>query len=454
MNKSYNIITFGCQMNERDSETLAGMLRDSGYTYSADANSADIVILNTCSVRENADNRFFGILGRLKQSKRENPSKIICACGCMMQQSRIVDILREKFPWVDLVFGTHNIADFPNLLEVAERSRRSLVDVRGEGGPIAEGLPVQRKYDFKAFVNIMYGCNNFCSYCIVPYTRGRERSRRPENIISEIEQLAESGCKEVMLLGQNVNSYGKARYEGSYCSFDEPDGGMDFAALLRRVDEIEGIERIRFMTSHPKDMSQNLIDCFRDLKHLCRAVHLPVQSGSDRILNAMNRRYSAEQYLRKVEALRAAAPNIAISTDIIVGFPGETEEDFECTLDMVKELRYESAFTFIYSIRHGTPAALMEGQLPEEVKRERYLRLTRALHKIQAEISAGYQDKLLDVLIEGPSKTDASVMTGRSESGKTINLKACTSLIGQIVPVRITKAQTFSCYGELAEEEM
>lgn len=449
MSKSYNIITFGCQMNERDSETLAGMLEDSGYIYSADANSADIVVLNTCSVRENADNRFFGILGSLKQSKRDNPSKIICVCGCMMQQKRIVDNLKKKFPWVDLIFGTHNIADFPSLLDVATSARATVVELRKDGGPIVENLPARRSYDFKAFVNIMYGCNNFCSYCIVPHTRGRERSRRPENIISEIEELAKGGCKEVMLLGQNVNSYGKARYEGSYCSADEPGGGVDFAGLLRRVDEIDGIERIRFMTSHPKDMSENLIECFGSLKHLCRALHLPVQSGSNRILKAMNRRYSAGEYLQKVKSLRAVCPEIALSTDIIVGFPGETEEDFERTLDMVRAVRYESAFTFIYSIRQGTPAALMEEQIPEEVKSERYRRLTRLIHEIQAEIATSYQDKLLDVLIEGPSKTDASVMTGRSESGKTVDLKADASLIGKIVPVRIIKAQTFSCYGEL-----
>ncbi|NMA93253.1 MAG: tRNA (N6-isopentenyl adenosine(37)-C2)-methylthiotransferase MiaB [Clostridiales bacterium] len=449
MSRSYHIITFGCQMNERDSETLAGMLEALDYVYSADANSANIVILNTCSVRENADNRFFGILGSLKQSKRENPSKIICVCGCMMQQKRIVDILNKKFPWVVIVFGTHNISDFPSLLENASNARRTVVELRKDGGPIVEDLPVRRKHEFKAFVNIMYGCNNFCSYCIVPYTRGRERSRRPANIISEIEELAKGGCREVMLLGQNVNSYGKARYEGAYCSADELGGGIDFAGLLRRVDEIEGIERIRFMTSHPKDMSNSLIECFGSLKHLCRALHLPVQSGSDRILKAMNRCYSAEEYLRKVEALRAVCPEIAISTDIIVGFPGETEEDFERTLDMVKAVRYESAFTFIYSIRQGTPAALMENQVPEELKSERYQRLTELIHEIQAEIAAGYQDKLLKVLIEGPSKTDASVMTGRSESGKTVDLKADASLIGQIVPVRIIKAQTFSCYGEL-----
>ncbi len=334
MAKTYHIITFGCQMNERDSETLAGMLEADGFVKTEEKETADVVILNTCSVRENADKKFFGVLGQLKHPKEDDPTKTVCVCGCMMQQQHVIDTLKQKYPWVDLVFGTHNISDFPKLLHGVRETNEKVVEVWEDGRAIAEGLPAAREYPFKAFVNIMYGCNNFCTYCIVPYTRGRERSRRPEDILAEVKQLAASGCKEITLLGQNVNSYGKVKHgEGSYCYLEEPEGQqVDFAKLLRMVDEVEGIERIRFMTSHPKDLSDDLIEAFRDCKHLCHAFHLPVQSGSDAILKRMNRHYDRERYFERVEKLREACPDIALSTDIIVGFPGETEEDFMQTM--------------------------------------------------------------------------------------------------------------------------
>ncbi|MBR0138663.1 MAG: tRNA (N6-isopentenyl adenosine(37)-C2)-methylthiotransferase MiaB, partial [Firmicutes bacterium] len=304
MMKTYHVITFGCQMNERDSETIAGMLEELGYVFTEDPKNADAVVLNTCSVRENADKRFFGVLGQLKNSHESRPGMMVCVCGCMMQQQRIIDSIKAKYSWVDLVFGTHNLSDFPRLFKNAYEEKRHIIDVLSEAGPIAEGLPSRRAYDFKAYVSIMQGCNNFCSYCIVPYTRGRERSRRPEAIIAEVRELAASGCKEIMVLGQNVNSYGRAgSVEGTYnAKTDEPH--LDFAGLMRELDKIDGIERIRFMTSHPKDISDELIECFRNPRHICRQIHLPVQSGSDKVLREMNRVYNREQYLLLVEKLR------------------------------------------------------------------------------------------------------------------------------------------------------
>ncbi len=431
---TYNIVTFGCQMNERDSETLAGFLEELGFTYEEDKLEAQVVVLNTCSVRENADKRFFGVLGQLNHSKRDNPDKIVCLCGCMMQQQHIIDAVKKKYPWVDLVFGTHNIAEFPKLFKNVYEEHRKIIDIWDAAPSITENLPAKRMYDFKAYVSVMQGCNNFCTYCIVPYTRGREMSRKPEDIIRECSCLAESGCREIMLLGQNVNSY---------------DGGITFAQLLREIDKIEGLERIRFMTSHPKDLSDELIECFRDCRHLCRCFHLPVQSGSNSVLSKMNRHYTRELYLERVEKLRKACPGIALTTDIIVGFPGETEEDFLDTIDLVKRVRYDSAFTFIYSVREGTPAAKWENQIPEETKHERFNRLIDVIHEIQEEEMMRYQDKVLQVLIEGPSKTDKNMLTGRTESLKTVDFPGDASLVGKIVPVRIVKAQTFSLYGEL-----
>ena len=420
-------------MNERESEILAGMLEEMGYTYEEEFRSADVVVLNTCSVRENADKRFFGVLGQLKNPHEQNPGRITAVCGCMMQQQHVIDTLKAKYPWVDLVFGTHNLHEFPRLFKNVRDEKQKIVDVWENGEPIAEGLPSKRLYPFKSYVSIMQGCNNFCTYCIVPYTRGRERSRKPECILEEIRGLVDTGCKEITLLGQNVNSY---------------NGGITFPQLLRKIDEIPGLERLRFMTSHPKDLSDELIECYKDCKHLCHQLHLPVQSGSSRLLEKMNRRYTKEKYLALVEKLRAACPDIALSTDIIVGFPGETEEDFQETLDLVEKVRYDSAFTFIYSIRKGTPAEKFENQVPEDVKHERFNRLVEAIHRIQEEKSKADQDKVLKVLVEGPSKTNPNILTGRTESNKTVDLTGPIELIGQIVDVKITKAQTFSLYGE------
>jgi len=436
--KSFHIQTFGCQMNEHDSETLAGMLEELGYVENKNKKAADVAIINTCSVRENADKRFFGTLGQLKKVKEDRPDVVVAVCGCMMQQQHIIDTLKAKYPWVDLIFGTHNIHEFPRLLTNVLNERNKVVDVWDDGGDIIEGLPSKREYPFKAFVNIMYGCNNFCTYCIVPYTRGRERSRRPEEIINEVKGLASSGVKEITLLGQNVNSYGN----GS-------DFDVDFAGLIYLLNEVEGIERIRFMTSHPKDLSDRLIQAFRDCDKLCNSIHLPVQSGSTEILKRMNRKYTKEDYLLLIGKLKQAVPEIAITTDIIVGFPGESEADFDETLDLVKQVGYDSAFTFLYSIRKGTPAEKYTEQVPEAEKHERFNRLVELLNGISAVKNAACEGQTLSVLVEGPSKTNAKTYTGRTESGKIVNFKGTSDLVGQIVPVKITEGKTFSLFGEM-----
>ena len=437
-NKSFHIQTFGCQMNEHDSETLAGMLEELGYRENQNKKEADVAIINTCSVRENADKRFFGTLGQLKKVKEERPDVVVAVCGCMMQQQHIIDTLKAKYPWVDIIFGTHNIHEFPKLLTNVLNERSKVVDVWEDGGEIVEGLPAKRMYPFKAFVNIMYGCNNFCTYCIVPYTRGRERSRRPEEIVSEVKALAASGVKEITLLGQNVNSYGS----GS-------DFSVDFADLIYRLNEVEGIDRIRFMTSHPKDLSDKLITAFRDCHRLANSIHLPVQSGSSAVLKRMNRKYTKEDYLLLVEKLRAAVPEIAITTDIIVGFPGETEEDFEETMDLVRQVRFDSAFTFLYSIRKGTPAEKYTDQVPEADKHRRFNRLVDEMNKITGEINKTYEGKVVDILVEGPSKTNSNILTGRTESGKLVHFNGSEDTIGKILPVKITEGKTFNLFGVL-----
>ncbi|HOJ47073.1 MAG TPA: tRNA (N6-isopentenyl adenosine(37)-C2)-methylthiotransferase MiaB, partial [Bacillota bacterium] len=388
--KLFAILTFGCQMNVRDSETIKGILESLGYIETDNPDEADLLLFNTCSVRENPERKVYG---RIQQYK-EDSGKIIGICGCMVQQGAEFEYIKNELPQVRLVFGTHNIHELPELLEKAEEGQRVL-NVWEDKQEIVEGLPAKRDQGVKAFVNISYGCNNFCTYCIVPYTRGREKSRTPENIISEVRELAQNGYKEVTLLGQNVNSYGK-------------DLGLDFAALLEKVHEVEGIERIRFTTSHPKDLSDRLIAAFKNLPKLCEHLHLPVQAGSDRILKKMNRRYTREQYLELVAKLRDAVPGIALTTDIIVGFPGETEEDFLQTLDIVEKVRYDSAFTFIYSPRKGTPAAEMPDQVDEEVKKERIYRLIDLQNRISGEINQEIVGSTVEVLVEGTSKTDPS----------------------------------------------
>jgi len=446
--KNFFIQTFGCQMNEHDSETLAGMLIGMGWTQIFEEKGASLIILNTCSVRENADQRFFGTLGQLKKRKEREKDLLIAVCGCMMQQQHIIDTLKAKYPWVDLVFGTHNIHEFPKLIDNVVRERRKLVEVWPDGGEVVEGLPVKRLYPFKSFVNIMYGCNNFCTYCIVPYTRGRERSRRPEDIVAEVKALAADGVKEITLLGQNVNSYGVSPHHGGYCYKNE-ENGVDFAGLLYLLNEIEGIERIHFMTSHPKDLSDRLIQAFAECDKVCKKIHLPVQAGSTEVLRRMNRKYTREQYLELVKKLRAAVPDVTITTDLIVGFPGETDEDFEQTMDLVRQVEYDSAFTFLYSIRKGTPAEKYEDQVPEEVKHERFNRLVELIHEIQGRKSRRYQDKNVKVLVEGLSQRNSETYAGHTDFGKTVNFNGTPDLVGKIVEIHVTEAKTFSLWGEV-----
>ncbi len=433
--KTYHITTFGCQMNEHDSETIAGMLVERGFSESLRRDEADVAIINTCSVRENADKRFFGTLGQLKKIKKNNPEFIVCVCGCMMQQQHVIDSIKRKYPWVDLIFGTHNIHQFPQLLESVMREKEKIVSVWEDGGDPVEGLPARRLYKHKAFVNIMYGCDNFCTYCIVPYTRGRERSRKPRDILEEVERLTADGVREVTLLGQNVNSY-------------RGDGGADFTDLLYRLNEVPDLQRLRFMTSHPKDLSDKLIQAYVDCDKLCAHIHLPVQSGSSRVLRRMNRRYTKEDYLRIIDKLKAAVPEIAISTDIMVGFPGETEADFQETLDLVETVEYDSAFTFLYSIRRGTPAERYEDQIPEETKHQRFNRLVEAVNRISARKNAAYVGRVEQVLVEGTSKNNALTYAGRTEGFKLVNFQGTPDLAGRIVPVKITAGKTFSLEGE------
>lgn len=436
--KTYYIQTFGCQMNEHDSEKIAGMLEKKGYLPSKERETADVIVVNTCSVRENADNRFFGQLGVIKKIKERHPDNIIAVCGCMMQQEHITELIRLKYSWVDIIFGTMNIEEFPELLEKCLATREKLMSVYQSQEKVIEGLPVHRKYSYKSYVDIMNGCNNFCTYCIVPYTRGRERSRRPESVVEEIRALAAEGVKEVTLLGQNVNSYGNG------CDFN-----CDFAGLIYKINEIDGIERIRFMTSHPKDLSDRLIQAFADCEKLCSHIHLPVQSGSTEILRRMNRRYTKEDYLRLVEKIRAAVPDIAVTTDIITGFPGETEEDFEETMDLVRRVRYDSAFTFLYSVRSGTPAAEYENQVPEDIKHARFERLVDTLNEITAQKNARYLGRVEKVLVEEGGRQGNGICSGRTDTFKLVNFACDEEKIGKIVDVKITETKTFSLFGEL-----
>ncbi len=432
--RTFYIQTFGCQMNERDSETLAGFLIEMGYEESPVRNKADVIIINTCSVRENADKRFFGTLGQLKKLRMENEDLIVAVCGCMMQQQHIIDALKSRYPWVDLIFGTHNIHEFPKLLSNVAEEKEKIVSVWEGAEDIHEDLPSARRHPFKAYVNITYGCNNFCTYCIVPYTRGRERSREPDQIVHEIESLVADGVKEVTLLGQNVNSY---------YSKD-----TDFGKLLRLVNKIDGLERIRFMTSHPKDVSEELISAYRECRKLCPHIHLPLQSGSSAILSRMNRKYSAEEYLALVEKLKAARPGIAISTDIIVGFPGESEEDFQATLDLVEKVGFDSAFTFLYSVRKGTPAEKYPHQIAEDIKHERFNRLVELVNSISAKKNLAIVGTVQDVLAEGRSKTNPKLLTGRTGGHKLVNFTGHEEDVGRIVPVLIKESGTFSLTGD------
>ncbi len=430
------VTTFGCQMNARDSEKLAGILEKAGYELTEDEN-ADFVIYNTCTVRDNANQRVYGRLGHLGSMKKKNPHKKIALCGCMMQEPSVIEKLRKSYRFVDLVFGTHNIYKFAELLVQMFEADGMVVDIWEDTNQIVEDLPVERKYPFKSGINIMFGCNNFCSYCIVPYVRGRERSRNPEDILREIRALVDDGVVEIMLLGQNVNSYGK--------NLEKP---MSFARLLQEVEKIEGLKRIRFMTSHPKDLSDELIEVMKHSTKICRHLHLPLQSGSTRILKAMNRNYTKEDYLALAAKLRKEIPNLSITTDIIVGFPGEEPCDVDETIDVVKQVQYDNAFTFIYSKRTGTPAAAMENQVPEEIVKEGFDRLLKVVQDTARERVALLEGQTRDALVEEVNEQDSTLLTGRLSNNTIVHFKGDQSLIGKIVPVYLKECHGFYYMGD------
>ncbi len=437
--KKYHITTFGCQMNVHDSEVLAGLLEKYGYSPAASIEEADLILLNTCCVRENAENRLYGNIGNLKSLKERNPDCIIGVCGCMAQQAAVVEKIRETYPHVDLVFGTHNLHELPRMLKQIEAERFQLYEIWDSEGEIYEGLPVKRNEPFRAWVTIMYGCNNFCSYCIVPYVRGRERSRSPEAILAEVKELIASGVKEITLLGQNVNSYG----------LDFPERDFNFAQLLKEICTLN-IKRIRFQTSHPKDLSDELIQVMADHPQICRHLHLPLQSGSSRILKLMNRHYTKESYLELAEKIKTKIPDIALTTDIIVGFPGETEADFEDTLDVVQKVGYDGAFTFIFSPRPGTPAAKIEDPTPMDVKKARLNRLIELQNRISLQKNRAFVGSLTEVLVEGVSEKNPEVWSGRNTQNKLVHFKPTSKVKpGDLAIVRITEARTFTLEGEL-----
>lgn len=435
--KTFHISTYGCQMNEEDSEKISGMLKRIGYATTEVKEDADIIIFNTCCVRENAENKVFGNVGALKKLKEKKPNLIIAICGCMMQQQGMADKILKTYPYVDIIFGTHNAYKFPEYLDRVQKEGVQVKEIINKEEGIVEGIPIDRKSDAKAFVTIMYGCNNFCTYCIVPYVRGRERSRKPEDIIKEVEDLVANGYKEVTLLGQNVNSYAK-----------DFNNDLSFAKLLRQINEIQGLERIRFMSSHPKDLTDDVISAIKECDKVCEQVHLPVQSGSSKILKAMNRHYTKEQYIELAKKIRTEIPNVSLTTDLIIGFPGETEEDFLDTLDLVTQVEYDSAFTFIYSRRNHTPADKMENQIPEEVKHERFNKLVKALNEIVERRNKSFENKTVEVLVEGTSKNQESKLMGRTRGGRLVNFTGSIENIGKLVNVKITKAGSFSLTGE------
>lgn len=431
------VTTFGCQMNARDSEKLAGILQQAGYILTEDEES-DFVIFNTCTVRDNANQRVYGRLGELNGYKRRNPRMKIALCGCMMQEPAVIEKLQKSYTFVDLIFGTHNIYKFAELLCATFEGKGMLIDIWKETDKIVEDLPAERKYPFKSGINIMFGCNNFCSYCIVPYVRGRERSRTPKDILREIERLVDDGVVEVMLLGQNVNSYGK-----------ELDRPVTFAELLQGVENIEGLKRIRFMTSHPKDLSDELIQVMKESKKICRHLHLPLQSGATKILQQMNRRYTREQYLELAQRIRREIPDISITTDIIVGFPGETPEDLEQTIDMVRQVKYDNAFTFIYSKRTGTPAAAMEPQMSEAQVKEGFDRLLKVVQETAREQTALHQGKVMEALIEEVNESSPGLVTGRLSNNLIVHVPGDASLVGKFVQVSLDECHGFYYLGRI-----
>ncbi|MDY3224238.1 MAG: tRNA (N6-isopentenyl adenosine(37)-C2)-methylthiotransferase MiaB, partial [Lachnospiraceae bacterium] len=431
--------TFGCQMNARDSEKLAGILEQIGYRMVDEETRADFVIYNTCTVRDNANQRVYGRLGALNHQKKANPYLKIALCGCMMQEAAVIEKIQKSYRFVDLIFGTHNIYKLAELLTASFSRKGMVVDIWQDTDKIVEDLPVERKYPFKSGINIMFGCDNYCSYCIVPYVRGKERSRQPEDIVREIRSLVDDGVAEVMLLGQNVNSYGRNLKEK-----------ITFAGLLKRIEEIPGLKRIRFMTPHPKDLSDELIQVMKNSAKICRHLHLPMQSGSTRILEKMNREYTREEYLALAQKIRREIPDIALTTDIIVGFPTETHEDVEDTIDMVRQVGFDNAFTFIYSKRTGTPAAAMEQVPQEEVKKE-FDRLLQVVQEVARERCKRLIGQVQEVLFEEINEQDQTMLTGRLSNNSTVHVKASPDLLGKILPVRLTEARGFYYLGELAE---
>ncbi len=460
--KKARVVAFGCQMNERDAETISGLLEQMGYAgpdanggVGADAGEsagidADVVIFVTCCVRENAENRAIGNLGDMKRLKAQKPGMIIGICGCMVQQEHVKHMVEQRMPWVDLVFGTHNIHRLPELMARVEAGER-VIEVWDEPHEIVEGLPASRAFRHKSFVNITYGCNNFCTYCIVPYVRGRERSRRPDDILAEVRELAASGCREVTLLGQNVNSYGRGLPP-------DRDGRVwGFADLLRAVNAVDGIARIRFTTSHPRDFSDEMIEAAASCDKVCEHFHLPLQAGSDRVLKMMNRGYTSARYLDLVDRIRQAVPGASITTDIMVGFPGETGSDFEETLDMVRKARFDAAFTFIYSPREGTPAASMPDQALEEVKRDRIYRLIDLVNATAEGVNESLRGRVVEVMVDGPSERDPSIFAGRTRSNKMVHWRpddragaSAPPVPGDLVMVRVLVPRTWTLHGEPA----
>ena len=437
---TFCVTTFGCQMNARDSEKLCGILKNIGYIEQEDEEKADFVIYNTCTVRDNANQRVYGRLGFCNSMKRKNPHKKIALCGCMMQEQNVIDKLQKSYRFIDLIFGTHNIFKFAELLCRMFESSGMVIDIWKDSDQIVEDLPVERKYPFKSGINIMFGCNNFCTYCIVPYVRGREKSRRPKEILQEIEKLADDGVVEIMLLGQNVNSYGK-----------NLEDEISFAQLLQEVEKIDKIKRIRFMTSHPKDLSDELIEVMKNSDKICRHLHLPLQSGSTKILKAMNRRYTKEQYLELAAKIRREIPDISLTTDIMVGFPGETAEDVDDTIDVIRKVGFDNAFTFIYSVRTGTPAAAME-QVPEEEVHAGFDRVLEAVQETARKQVARLQGQTLTALVEEVNEQDASLVTGRLSNNTIVHFPGSADLIGQIVPVKLEECHGFYYTGHRVEE--
>ncbi|MED9924943.1 MAG: tRNA (N6-isopentenyl adenosine(37)-C2)-methylthiotransferase MiaB [Clostridia bacterium] len=446
-NLKYTILTMGCQLNENDSEKLCGMLEKMGYTKTEKQNDADLALFNTCCVRENAEDKLFGKLGELKRLK-EQKGIIIAIGGCMMQEKHITDKIKESYPFVDILFGTHTLHKFPEDLYKVIEEKRKLEDILDIDGKIYEGLPIKRDSKIKASVTIMNGCNNFCSYCIVPYVRGRERSRQPRDIIEEVKKLAKEGYKEITLLGQNVNSYLRVEREKNI-PFEEYQGVNSFATLLRAINKIDGIERIRFISPHPKDFTDDVIEAIADCEKVCKLVHLPLQSGNTKVLKEMNRKYTKEQYLNLVEKMKSKIPNLTLSTDIIVGFPGETDEEFEDTLEVVEKVRFEQVYMFIYSRRVGTPGDKMQNQIPEDIKHKRFDKLKALVESQIEENNKKYIGTTQKILVEGESKNNSNMLSGRTESNKVVIFEGSKELIDKIINIKIISQHMWYLKGEI-----